>query len=281
MVEVTLVLFLSLFLIIIFSIIVKFRFKQNVMKEVQELFYRHVDNKHQMILQSDLEGLPFCVQKWLLQAEVVGKEKIRCARLKQKAMMRMREGKPWMPTEVEQYFTVDKPGFIWKAHIKAAPLFHIAGRDRYDEGKGNMLIKLLTWIKVADATGEEIDQGTLLRFLAEIMWFPTAALSSYIKWEEIDSHAAKATMTYRGVCASGVFTFNETGEVISFGAKRYMEAKGKYSLEDWLVRIEESKKFQGVNIPFKGEVIWKLKTGDFCWYQFEISEIEYNKAEVY
>jgi GTP cyclohydrolase I len=29
-------------------------------------------------------------------------------------------------------------------------------------------------------------------------------------------------------------------------------------------------------IPTKGEVTWKLDTGDFNWFNFEITEIEYN-----
>lgn len=193
----------------------------------------------------------------------------------------MKEGQSWMPVEAEQYFTIDEPGFIWKAKIKAAPLFHIVGRDKYYEGKGNMLIKILSLITVADARGKEMDQGTLLRYLVETVWFPTAALSSYIKWEEIDSNSAKAAMSYRGVTASGVFMFNENGEVINFVAERYMALNGRYVMETWSTPMKDYKEFDGIRIPTKGEIIWKLKTGDFNWFQFEITEIEYNKPVVY
>jgi len=57
-------------------------------------------------------------------------------------------------------------------------------------------------ITIADATGDEIDQGTLVRYLNEMMWFPTAYLNDYIQWEPIDSGSAKATISWQGLSAS-------------------------------------------------------------------------------
>ncbi|MDA8226162.1 MAG: hypothetical protein M0T74_00380, partial [Desulfitobacterium hafniense] len=62
------------------------------------------------------------------------------------------------------------------------------------------------------------------------VWFPTAALSSYIKWEEIDSNSAMATLSYKGVSASGVFSFNEKGEIINFVAERYMDSNNLFAI---------------------------------------------------
>lgn len=255
-------------------------FSQKVKKEVKELF-NGVENKNEIITKEDLAGLPACVQRWLEYSQVLGKEEIVAARSKQSAVMRTEAGKPWMPTEAEQYFTVQEPGFIWKAKIKAAPLVHIAGRDMYYEGRGNMLIKVLSLVTVADARGKEMDQGTMLRYLAETVWIPSAALSSYIEWEEIDANSAKATMSYKGVTASGVFTFNDKGEAVNFVAERYMDVKGKYVLETWSIPMGDYKEFSGIKIPTKGQVTWKLKTGDFNWYNFQIKEMEYNKPELY
>lgn len=271
------IIFLMLTVIFIASIL----FSQKVKVEVKELFKNYVENNNETISKADLQGLPLCVQRWLEYSQVIGKERIRTVRLKQKGAMRTKEGQPWMPAEAEQYFTIDEPGFIWKAKIKAAPLFYIVGRDKYYHGKGNMLIKILSLITVADARGKEMDQGSLLRYLAETVWFPNAALSSYIKWEEINSNSARATMSYGGETASGVFVFNEKGEVIYFVTERYMELNGQYVMETWSTPMKDYKEFNGIKIPAKGEAIWKLKTGDFSYYQVEITEIEYNKPVVY
>ncbi|HWI54673.1 MAG TPA: DUF6544 family protein [Desulfobacteria bacterium] len=270
-------LFAISFLLVAASIIADSLFTRHAEKEVKELF-RNVDKKTGIVQESDLEGLPLCVQKWLGDSKVIGREKIKIVRLKQKGIMRTTEDGKWMPVEAEQYFNVDEPGFIWIAKIKMAPFIYIAGRDKYRDGNGHMLIKLLSLITLADSRGKEMDQGTLLRYMAEMPWFPTAALSSYIKWEEIDSNRAKATMAYGGITASGIFEFNHKGELVSFFANRYRDLNGRYVLQNWGGITRGYREFNGVRIPNKTDVIWKPETGDFNWYKCEITEIEYNKT---
>ncbi len=262
------------------SFFASLQFDKNVDREVRE-FFSVVENKGDIIQWADLEGLPPVVQKWMEQSQVVGKERIVAVRLKQKASMRIKEGGPWMPAGVQEYFRVDDPGFIWKARVNMAPLLYFAGKDKYEEGRGHMLIKFLSLVKVADARGKEIDQGAMLRYLAETVWFPSAVLSNYIKWEEVDANSARATMTYGGVTASGLFTFNQKGEVVNFVARRYGDFNGRYLMKTWVINIREHKEFNGIKIPAAGEVIWKLETGDYNWYQFEIEDIEYNKPAGY
>lgn len=268
-------------LIIIASSVANTLLNQSVAREVKELFSNTQEKEKEFITKADLEGLPACVQKWLEHSKVIGKERIRTVRLKQKGIMKTKPDGPWMPVEAEQYFAIDKPGFIWKAKVKLAPLVYFTGKDKYYEGKGKMLIKVLSLFPVVNSQGKEIDQGTLLRYLAEMPWFPTAALSEYIKWEEIDSRSARATMSYKGVTASGVFRFNEQWDLIDFTARRYMETNGKFVLEDWAGLTTEYQEFNGIRISSKTNVIWKLKTGDFNWFKCEITDIEYNKPVLY
>ncbi|MCG8400489.1 MAG: hypothetical protein MJA84_02720 [Firmicutes bacterium] len=262
------------------SHIANITFNQKAKKEVGD-FFTGIEDKGEIIQESDLAELPPSVQKWLVYSQVIGKERITTARLKQTAVMRLKKEGRWMPLEAEQYFTVDKPGYIWIAKVKAAPLMHIGARDKYHAGKGNVLIKFLSLATVANSKGEETDQGSLVRYLAETMWIPTAALSNHITWEEIDGRSARATMSYAGITASGVFHFNEKGQVINFIAPRYGEFDGKFALETWSIPVKEYGEFDGIRVPTRGDVIWKLKTGDFNWYKFEVKKIEYNKPFAY
>lgn len=52
-------------------------------------------------------------------------------------------------------------------------------------------------------------------------------------------------------------------------------------METWSVDIKEYKQFNGLNVPSDGELIWKLKTGDFHWYHFEVKEMRYNELARY
>lgn len=72
-----------------------------------------------------------------------------------------------MPVTALQWLVSRKPSFLWKARIEAAPLIHISGCDKYYDGHGHMLIKLMSIFKIADSSGKEIDQGTLLATLAK------------------------------------------------------------------------------------------------------------------
>lgn len=254
--------------------------KRNVEKEVEMLLSKG-EIHGEIIRKEEIEGLPQGVQRWLQYSGIIGQERISTLRSKQRGMMRLGEDQNWMPVEAEQYFTTEEPGFIWRAEVKAAPLVTIAARDKYLEGKGNMLIKPLSLFKAADATGKEIDQGTMLRYLAEIVWFPSAALENYIFWEEIDPNRARATMTNGDVEASGVFTFNEAGEMMEFEAERYGEFDGEFRLETWSITAKEYKRFNGIGIPTKGSVTWRLQEGDFTWYHFEVLDIEFNIGTPY
>lgn len=269
---------LILFVLIVF--VARYSFNKKTEKEISELF-EDVQYKGESISEKDLKSLPKNVAKWLEYSGVVGHEKIMAVRLKQKAHMRLSKDKPWMPVKAEQYFTTEHPGFIWKANIKMAPLFHISGRDQYKNGKGHTSIKLLSILTVADSSGKEIDQGTLLRYLAEMMWFPTAALNGYIVWEAIDRSNAKATMSYGDITASGVFTFNNKGEVVNFKAERYGDFDKELRLETWTIPVRDYKVFQGIKVPTKGNVTWALDMGDFNWFNFEIIDVEYNTPRSY
>jgi hypothetical protein len=86
-------------------------------------------------------------------------------------------------------------------------------------------------------------------------------------------------MSRGGVIASGIFRFDERGDVVGFEARRYFDRKSGATLEDWLVRIDPGsvKSFNGIRIPVKSSVTWRLKEGDFTWYRLEISDISYNR----
>lgn len=236
------------------------------------------DNK--IVTPEMLTGLPACVQNWLKESGVVGKPIVHSAYLKQQGLMCIKPGGKWMPAVAEQYFNIDEPAFVWTVKVNMMPGVVMTGRDKYEEGKGNMLIKLYSLFTFADGKGDAINQGTMLRYLGEICWFPSAALQPYIKWQEINSTSAQATMTYKGVSASAVFTFDAQGRLISTRAMRYMGIGKEASLEQWRIPVTEWKIFDGIRIPSKGNASWKLKAGDYDYYQWEITHIRYNITKV-
>jgi hypothetical protein len=272
---------LILFLSVAISRIAKVLFLKGAEKEVISLFNGIEGERTKTIDKDDIKDLPYTVQNWLTNSNVIGKERIKTVRLKQEGKMRTKQNGPWMPSKAEQYFTVEEPGFVWIADVKMAPLVDLSGMDTFKAGKGKMKIKLLSLFPVVDSEGPEMDSSTMMRYLAEMMWFPTAALCPYIKWEKIDRNFAKATMEHEGLSVSGVFHFNEKGDILQFVGKRYKEVNGKYILSDWGGINKEFKEFDGIRIPSKSAVTWFEEDGEFNWFEFEITELQYNKPALY
>ena len=251
-------------------------FNSLVNREI-EAFTTPVATPEKILTRDMVAPLPLPVRQWLERSNCIGKPLTRTVHLRQTGAMRTSPDGNWMPVTAEQYFTVDQPGFLWIADVHAYPFIHLAGRDKYQGGKGHMLIKLLSLYPVADSKGPTIDQGSMLRYLAETCWFPSAAVQPYMHWESVDSVSAKATMRYGGIEASGVFTFSPEGDLRSFEAMRYYDRKGGATLEKWFIADDPSsyQDFSDVRMPARSTVTWKLDSGDFTWFRMEIMEVEY------
>jgi hypothetical protein len=258
------------------------RFTKMAALESKTILARIPNSNTEIVTKDMLANLPPVVQKWLTHSGVIGKEKINTVRLKQTGEMKIKPAGKWMPFTATQYFTANEPAFVWTTDVQMMPLVTLTGRDKFEKGHGEMMIKLLSVYKVAYGhDNEKINTATMIRYLAETSWFPTAALSEYIQWEAIDSVSAKATLTGSGLKVSGIFTFNQLGDMIAFTADRYYGTADNATREKWVVKNEDWKDFNGIRIPYKSKVIWKLKEGDFNWAKMELTDLEFNKPELY
>ncbi len=226
-----------------------------------------------VLVAADVASLPTPVRRWVESSGAVGQPRARTVRVRQHGEMRTSPGGGFMRTGAEQYFTVDEPGFVWSADVTMMGVVPVLARDSYVEGRGRMFIQAAGLVTVADGTGEKFDQGTLLRFLGEIVWFPSAAVAPYIRWEPLDDHRATATMSYRGVTASAIFTFDDHDRVVRIAARRSYDGG---PLEHWVIPVTEWGERGGITMPTKGSVTWKLAAGDFEYFRWEIDEVEVN-----
>lgn len=256
-------------------------FSNNVQADVRRLLSR--PNFHNELVTGEmLNNLPSPVQKWLRHSGSVGKEKIRCMRLKQTGWMRTKpEQKTWTKALAEQYFRVDEPAFIWRVKMNMTPLIPVSGCDRFVDGKGTMQIKLWSLINAVNQSGPKIDEGTLQRFLAEICWMPSAALSPFIKWKAVGANDALATLTYKGCSGEVLFHFTKDGDIGSCTADRYKGGGANDVKERWEVTAKKYGIQNGIRLPVQLEATWKLKGGDFTWYKIEVTNVEYNEPGFY
>lgn len=78
--------------------------------------------------------------------------------------------------------------------------------------KGRLVVSLFSIYNVADAKGEQYNQGELLRWLGESILYPTNLLpGERLQWFEIDLQTAKLTFNYNGLTLFFIITFNDMG----------------------------------------------------------------------
>jgi hypothetical protein len=259
-----------------------FQFNKMVKQETLELVAHPTVIDHRAITGNDIKHLPNCVQRWMKYSGVLGKERIVSVWLKQKGEMKTKPEAKWMPFTADQYYNVRNPAFVWSTEVDFMPMIKLMGRDIFTNGKGEMLIKLAALLPVAkEGNNVKINTGAMLRFMAEMTWFPSAALNDYISWETVDENSAKASFTIDGETVSGRFTFSDTGEMLSFEAQRYYGGGPGATLETWLIRTSGHTDFNGYKIPSQCSVIWKLKEGDFNWLNVELADCQYNSQEIF
>jgi hypothetical protein len=248
------------------------------MHQGEQTLEKYSEINQRLITADMLAYLPEPVQRYLNYTGVIGYPWIDTVRLKQVGKFRQGADRPWMPLTAEEIYTIYPPGLIWNARFKIAGLPVLRAKDRYEYGHGHMYGKLAGLFTVFDVRGEEIDQATKIRFLNEIMWFPTAFLGENITWEEVDAHSAQVTFRDRGKSVSGLMIFDDTGRLTNFTTMRYREIEGDFLLDPWSTPILDYGKRSGLNLPVRGQAVWNLPSGDLPYADLEITEVEYNFA---
>jgi len=232
----------------------------------------------EIITEEHLAGLPAPVQRYLRYAQVVGRPRVRCVKVRQNGVMRTSPRQGWMPVEAVQYTTLAGTlSRTWYARIKIGPLALLSGYDRYDNGSGRMLIRLLSAIPVVDVQGPEIDMSALIIFINDMVMWPTAFLSDYIAWELLDANSARAMVSLHGKQFSAELRFNDAGEMVDFITDDRYRMVGKvYEKGRWSTPLRRYHEVNGLRIPAEGGAIWHLPEGDFPYIQASIGEMHYD-----
>ena len=117
--------------------------------------------------------------------------------------------------------------------------------------------------------------------MAEAFFLPEALLKDFITFKQVDEHTVEATITNKGVTASGVFHFNDSYEMISFTTndRGQIAPDGSIEYTPWEAQCVNYKEYSdGIRRPTVFRAVWKNKDGDFIYFDGMISRV--NGAEV-
>jgi hypothetical protein len=257
-------------------------FQLHTYQEIKNMITEENKTESTIITKEMIQPLPIPVQKWLTNIGLIGKETIQTVHFQQKGTMKLKpEQKEWTEAVAEQYVTTYKPAFIWKVKMHMFPLINVYGRDRYVDGKSQMLIKIssiFTVVNVRD--NEKVNKSTLQRYLMELPWYPSAALSPYITWESINKYSAKATMNFKGVTGTAIYHFKPNGDLEKISAFRYKEIDEHSEPIECIGEVVDSTIIDGITIPTKLNVSWMLDGEKFTWYRLEILDVKFNRVNL-
>jgi hypothetical protein len=239
------------------------------------------DFSNQIFTGADIVSLPAPVQRYFIHCGYIGKKKMQNAKIVFEDVDFISNGKE-LKLKSEQYNFVSEPARIAYLSSKVMGIIPFEGRDKYQNGKGSMIGKLMKIVTLFDVTSPEMDQSAIVTFLAETIIVPNVALQDYIKWEEINDNQAKAIMNYGGIQVEGVFTFNDKGEFIKFETNdRYMDkGNGIMEKEKWTAEVENYIEKNDIRIPGRMKAIWNLSEGDLVYFDGNITNISFDNSDI-
>lgn len=226
-----------------------------------------------MISDDAIEHLPPPVRRSLRRSGVVGRPAPDRVDLRQRGELLLRDR--WLPFTASQGYTLDPPSFRWQAVLKLAGLPLARAEDALADGRGSMTVRVLGRFTVVDEIGPELDQGSLMRWLNETMWFPQVWASGAISWEPIDEFSANGAVRVGDLTADADFHFDPDGRLVDFRGDRYRIDAFGTELAPWATPITDHAHFDGIEVPSRGTAVWAPGQDAQEYVRVQVTDVRY------
>ena len=213
----------------------------------------------------EIDGLPAPVQRYFRAVLKDRQPLIAAARFELAGTINMSAtGEQWKPFTSTQRVVTHRPGFLWNGRVSMLPGLTANVHDSYIAGVGTLQAAMLGLFTVAEVQGAgEIARGELMRYFAEMPWYPTALLPSQgVRWVAVDDRSAKATLVDGTVTLTLLFRFDEAGLITSVHADARGAGVGKdMVILPWDCRVSNYQRRDGMMVPTRGEAAWLRPEG--------------------
>lgn len=231
-----------------------------------------------IFLENDFIHLPSTIQNYIKSCGYIGTPKMSYLKMEYHNVD-FKQGKtgPSLAIDYTQYNFVNQP---CRLALIDCNMFGIPfeGYDYYISGKGGMKGVIAKAITLFNQIGKEMDRACLVTYLAECLFVPTSLLEGYITFEEISEYKVRATITYRECTATGIFTFNDQYEMISFTTndRAVIGTDGTIEYVPWSALCSNYKLSEnGIKYPTKFQAVWNYLDKDFIYFDGNITNISY------
>lgn len=172
----------------------------------------------------------------------------------------------------QQVSSLVKPEFSWSAVMRMLML-PLSVKDSLLNGEGRLVAKLFSFIPVASSSGEEILKGELIRYLAEIPWYPNAILlQPDIIFSEVDSNHVSAKLTFNNTSVTVIYEFNSDGLISAVtSSERKMKVGSVMQNFPWGGFFSNFRKIENTIIPTHAEAYWDLPDQRFTYFVGDVT----------
>lgn len=237
---------------------------QNAVNTYTKMF----NKKSNIITEKGIEHLPELVQNYFRICGYIGKTKMTSmkASMSNVPLVTSKDKSP-MIVDYTLCSFADEP--VRLAYIKTS-IFGIPFEvyDSVQSGTGFMKGIIGKEITLFNQVGEEMDKGQLLTYLGECFLIPSSILNEYITWKPIDDTHVEATITFKNISGSGIFTFDKNGFVDCFQTDERvnMGTDGSIQYTKWSAVYEDYAENEGVYLPTRLKAIWHYSDGDLVYF---------------
>lgn len=254
---------------------VKKQFEKDITALTEE---NRLSTNQDVFTYEDFSDLPLPIQKYMEHCGYIGQPKMSYLQMEyyDVAFAQGRSG-PNLTIDYRQYDFVKEP---CRMALIDSSMFGVPfeGYDYYQNGTGGMKGVIGKVITLFDQRGSEMNQACLVTFLAESLFAPNIILQDYILFEEINDYQVRATITYKGQTASGIFAFNDQYEMVSFTTndRAIVGNDGSIEYVPWSALCGDYQRSENqIMYPTKFQAVWNYPDGDFVYFDGTISKVSY------
>ena len=227
----------------------------------------------------ELEGLPEPVQRYFRAVLKDGQPFIAAATFELAGTINMSAtGENWKPFTSTQRAVTHRPGFLWNGRVAMLPGLAAHVHDSYIAGVGTLHAAMLGLFTVAEVQGGgEIARGELMRYFAEMAWYPTALLPSQgVRWEAVDDRSANATLVDGPIRLTLLFRFDEAGLMTSVHADARGSGVGKgMVMLPWECSVSNYQLRDGMMVPTRGAAAALRPEGRRTYFVGDLTSLVY------
>ncbi|MEO6279622.1 DUF6920 family protein [Roseateles sp.] len=227
----------------------------------------------------EIDALPAPVQRYFRAALKDGQRFVAAATFELAGTINLSAtAEQWKPFTSTQRAVTHRPGFLWNGRVAMLPALAAHVHDSYIAGVGALHAAVLGLVTVAEVQGGgEIARGELMRYFAEMAWYPTALLPSQgVRWAAVDDRSAKATLVDGPITLTLLFKFDEAGLIASVHADARGAGVGKdMVMLPWDCSVCSYQLRDGMMVPTVGEAAWLRPQGRKPYFVGNLTSLAY------